>query len=53
MDVELGGAALLLVFLLFIALPIVNSIVCYRLGKKAGYNQAKMENVENLYKTQK
>ena len=43
MDVELGLTQLIIVLIFFIALPVVNSIVFYKLGKKAGYNKAKME----------
>lgn len=41
--VGLGGAEIIILLLLFISLPIINSIVFYRLGKKAGYNQGKAE----------
>ncbi|HEY0031276.1 MAG TPA: hypothetical protein VGC65_10995 [Bacteroidia bacterium] len=43
MNIGLGGTELIIVLLVFIAFPIVNSIVFYRLGKKAGYNQGKAE----------
>jgi len=39
----LGGSELIILSLIFIALPIINSIIFYRLGKKAGYNQGKAE----------
>lgn len=39
----LGGSELIILLLIFIALPIINSIIFYRLGKKAGYNQGKAE----------
>lgn len=40
---ELGATELIIILIVLILLPIINSIVFYRLGKKAGYNQAKIE----------
>lgn len=39
----LGGTELIILIIVFIALPIMNSVLFYRLGKKAGYNQGKAE----------
>jgi len=44
--IGLGGAEIIILLLIFIALPIINSVVFYRLGKKAGYNQGKAEAFE-------
>lgn len=44
--VGLGGSEIITLLLIFIALPIINSIVFYRLGKRAGYNQGKAEAFE-------
>lgn len=41
--IGLGGTELIILILVFIALPVINSIIFYRLGKKAGYNQGKAE----------
>jgi hypothetical protein len=47
MSLQLGITELILLFLIFVAMPVANSIVFYRLGKKAGYNQAKAEADKN------
>jgi hypothetical protein len=44
----LGGTEVIIILLLLISLPIINSIVFYRLGKKAGYNQGKAEALDKI-----
>jgi len=44
----LGSSELIILILLLIALPIINSIVFYRLGKKAGYNQGKADALDKI-----
>ena len=39
----LGSSEMIILALIFVTLPIINSIIFYRLGKKAGYNQGKAE----------
>jgi hypothetical protein len=44
----LGGSELIILLFILVALPIINSIIFYRLGKKAGYNQGKVEALEKI-----
>lgn len=44
----LGGTELIILIIVFIALPIINSVIFYRLGKKAGYNQGKADALDKI-----
>ena len=39
----LGGSEMIIILIILIGLPIINSVVFYRLGKKSGYNQGKAD----------
>ena len=44
----LGGSEIIVLALIFVTLPIINSIVFYKLGKKAGYNQGKADALDKI-----
>lgn len=46
--VGLGSTELIILIIVFLALPIINSILFYRLGKKAGYNQGKADALDKI-----
>ena len=48
--VGLGGSELIILLVILITLPILNSVIFYRMGKKAGYNQGKADALENKNK---
>jgi hypothetical protein len=46
----IGAVELIFLFLVFILLPVGNSILFYQLGKKAGYNKGKADALEKMNK---
>jgi hypothetical protein len=45
----MGTSEILIVLFLLILLPVLNSVIFYRLGKKAGYDKGRADALETIH----
>lgn len=46
--IGIGATELTILLVIFILLPILNSVIFYRIGKKSGYNKGKADAFEKM-----